>query len=406
MRLPRARCAGARRHHGSRLVRVIALTAFVALGGASGVGITATEAKAPSSYYVEATGHALGEPFLSHWADHDGLTTLGLPVSEPLTEGGRPTQYFELGYVQASSKSKHARHLVTKPVGRDLLDELRTPERTVAGRRVGGDRSAPAFRPIDPTGAEPSDRYVAETGHLLSGRIASFYDENGGVDRFGQPLSESYVAFGWRVQWFEFGRLQWSPSDGRVAAAPVGFELASARGVPTRPVDRGSTATFDPRRFRSYHGDGTIPNATGSFTPVHITIPSIRIDAAIEQVGITNGVMDVPKDAWNVGWYPDIAKPGDRTNVVMAGHKDWWGIGPTVFWNLGNLAPGDKIYVTGRDGQGFTYVVAENWDVDANTDANVIIGDTGEEALTLITCGGAFDGQEYLSRQIVRADRV
>ena len=37
-----------------------------------------------------------------------------------------------------------------------------------------------------------------------------------------------------------------------------------------------------------------------------------------------------------------------------------------------------------------------------------IVGDTGQESLTLITCGGVFDPAtgEYLERMVVRAVRV
>ncbi len=82
--------------------------------------------------------------------------------------------------------------------------------------------------------------------------------------------------------------------------------------------------------------------------------------------------MDVPKDIWSVGWYSSLAKPGDRTNVVMAGHRDWWNVGPVVFWNLDKLAKGDKIYLTGKDGTGATYVVTKSWDIDATTDAGAL----------------------------------
>jgi LPXTG-site transpeptidase (sortase) family protein len=90
----------------------------------------------------------------------------------------------------------------------------------------------------------------------------------------------------------------------------------------------------------------------------------------------------------------------------MAGHKDWWNVGPVVFWNLDKLAPGDKIYLIGKNGKGFTYVVTRAWQIDADTDAGVVVNDTGAETLTLITCGGDFDGSEYLLRQIVRAERM
>jgi sortase (surface protein transpeptidase) len=64
------------------------------------------------------------------------------------------------------------------------------------------------------------------------------------------------------------------------------------------------------------------------------------------------------------------------------------------------------IYLVGADGKGATYKITDVYSVGADTDAGQVVGDTGSEVLTLITCVGAFDGAEYQSRQIVRAARI
>ena len=395
-------------HHAdwSRLGRVaaVALALAVVIGAAGGT--TAVAAKGPDRYYAPVTGHALGEPFLSRWAATDGMNTLGYPVSEPATFDGTPAQYFEYGVLQVTSTIGKKPRVDAVAAGRQLLAVRHEPDRTVAGRRVGGDRNATAFAPLRAAAPAANDRFQLETGHRVTGRIEAYFDQNGGGNRFGKPLSDSYVSCGVRLQWFERGRVQWSLGDGKVTAGPVGFELARATGVATGKIDGRALPVLDPKRFRVYQGDGTIPEAPGTFVPAHIIIPRIGINAAIEQVGIVNRVMGTPQNAWNVGWYPTIAKPGESTNVVMAGHKDWWGIGPAVFWSLDQLTPGDKIYLLAKNGKGFTYVVTKAWQIDAGADASGVIGDTGGEALTLITCGGAFDGAEYLSRHIVRAERI
>jgi LPXTG-site transpeptidase (sortase) family protein len=375
--------------------RIVLATMLLTSVGFSMARTAQTSANAPSEYFVPDTGHALAEPFLSAWAARDGMTSLGLPVSEPTTQSGRLAQYFEYGYLQMASDSSSSGRLVLRRAGRDLLMAGGDPDRTVGGRRVGGTRTAAAYLVAK---GSPAPK--------VSGRTRAYYDHHGGVERFGQPISQSYVAYGKRTQWFEFGRIEWALTDKKVEAAPVGYELARIRGIDTSPIDRGTLPAFDPKRFRAFHGDGTIPEASGPFSPVTIEIPKIAVTAAIEKVGIVKGIMEVPENAWNVGWYSSLAKPGERTNVVMAGHKDWWGIGPVVFWNLDLVQPGDKIYLIGRDGKGSTYVVDRSWEVDANIDAGTIIGDTGGETLTLITCGGAFDGSEYLSRHVVRAERI
>jgi LPXTG-site transpeptidase (sortase) family protein len=208
------------------------------------------------------------------------------------------------------------------------------------------------------------------------------------------------------VQWFELGRLELPSGSDNVKFGATGFELAIARGLDVGKVKSRGLPDFDSARFTRFFGDGTIPEAVGPFDPVEIKIPAINVDANVEQVAIVDGVMGIPEDPWAVGWYPTLSLPGDFTNVVMAGHKDWWNIGPTVFWDLNQLVPNEMIYLVGEDGTGATYQITESWAVDANVNAADIVSDQGAEMLTLITCDGAFDGQHYLQRWIVRAMRV
>jgi LPXTG-site transpeptidase (sortase) family protein len=374
---------------------MMSVAVLVTMLSALFVGPATTVARAPSEFFAAETGHSIAEPFLSGWISRDGLTVLGLPVSEPDKTDNRITQYFEYGYLKSRSESTAVKDLRLQRTGQELLATYHQPDREVAGRRIGGSRASAAFV-ASKNGESPS----------LHGRTKSYYERHGGEQRFGEPVSIEYIAFGKRMQWFEFGRLEWSVVDKKVATAPVGRELATVRGVDVTPVERNGLPDFNPKRYRQFTGDGVVPNATAAFSPVTIQIPKIAVNANIERVAIDQGIMGTPKDAWNVGWYDDLASPGDWTNVVMAGHRDWWNIGPVVFWNLDKLVEGDKIYLVGRDGKGSTYVVKNAWSVSADINANTIIGDAGAEMLTLITCDGAFNGAEYESRRIVQAERI
>ncbi|MEA2528913.1 MAG: sortase [Thermomicrobiales bacterium] len=143
--------------------------------------------------------------------------------------------------------------------------------------------------------------------------------------------------------------------------------------------------------------------------PTWIAIPAIGIEAAIEEVWIADRQMGVPEDPWNVGWYPELGYVGNDDNVVMSGHVDWWGYGPTVFADLANLGEGDEIVLGGDDGGTYVYLVTETWTVDEwspREDVRRVFRDTEDEALTLITCTGDFDGEQYAERLIVRAELV
>lgn len=372
--------------------------------GAQTSASAVTPPSRPAAAYAAATGHILADPFFAYWSGHEGMTALGLPVTEPVAWQGGRAQFFQYGALQLSAAKPGTKATVGPiSVGQDLLSGVRgaASGAVVAGRHVG-DAHLGASVLLQGT----SDQ-VFGGAFAVGPAFQAYYALQGGAQRFGTAISGPTDLNGTTVQWFQFARLQLAADgSGAVAPAPVGQEMAAALEVSTAKVAQGRYPLLDTQRYRIYQGDGTIPQAVAPFDPTHITIPAINVDANIEQVPILNGVMGVPQDAWNVGWYPDISQPGHDTNVVMAGHKDWWGIGPTVFANLQNLSAGDKVYLTDADGAGFTYQITSVDSVDANVDAGQVVNDTGSEMLTLITCTGSFDGQEYADRLIVRAQRI
>lgn len=146
---------------------------------------------------------------------------------------------------------------------------------------------------------------------------------------------------------------------------------------------------------------GTIPKS--------IVIPNASVDASVEQIDIVNGVMQDPTGPWVVSWYRETAKLGQSGNVVMAGHVDYWNVGPSVFQKLPNLAQNDEIDITGATGQVYKYAVDWNRLYQAdNAPIQDIVGPTPNQSLTLITCGGTFDYNtgHYLQRRVVRAHRI
>jgi sortase (surface protein transpeptidase) len=142
--------------------------------------------------------------------------------------------------------------------------------------------------------------------------------------------------------------------------------------------------------------------------PVSIQIPKAAVDAQVETIEIVDGVMQNPTGPWVVSWYKETAKLGEIGNAVMAGHLDYWDVGPAVFYNITALVKDDTIDVIGEDGGVYTFVVEwlRNFD-SANAPIQDIVGPTEEENLTLITCGGPFDYENgvYLQRTVVRALR-
>ena len=159
---------------------------------------------------------------------------------------------------------------------------------------------------------------------------------------------------------------------------------------------------------------GVVPPTTATQAgtiPKSIRIDKALVDAQIEQSDIINGVMQDPTGPWVVSWYKETARLGQTGNVVMAGHVDYWNVGPSVFYHVGDLTKGDQIDVTGADGNVYKYAVDWNKLINADADAQTIqavVGATSGQDLTLITCGGTFnyDTGHYLQRRVIRAHRI
>ena len=155
------------------------------------------------------------------------------------------------------------------------------------------------------------------------------------------------------------------------------------------------------------------PAPVAGVAPIALQVDSVGVDAPIELGAVTEGVMMDPSGPWVVSWYEPLGKVGEGGNVVMAGHVDYWNVGPAVFWDVRYLPEGDIIRVVGEDGKNYEYAVqwTQSYMADQLTPEVIqedIVGDTGEETLTLITCGGEFNPEtgEYNQRWVVRANLI
>jgi LPXTG-site transpeptidase (sortase) family protein len=184
----------------------------------------------------------------------------------------------------------------------------------------------------------------------------------------------------------------------------------SAWAQPINPTDTGEMPTTGGLRPGPV-GQNPPTQSRRGVTPVAIKIETAQVDSEIEQVNIVNGVMQNPSGPYIVAWYRGTGKLGESNNIVMSGHVDYYNAPNAVFQYLEQLQEGDKIEVTGSNGETYTYTVewVRNYEV-ASLDQNAIdeiVGNTGDEKLTLITCSGTFDPNkgEYDTRFVVRAER-
>jgi sortase A len=182
------------------------------------------------------------------------------------------------------------------------------------------------------------------------------------------------------------------PQTARTAAVPSATpSVQPAASAPSTPQ---ATAT---------------PARSPAVEPQQLTIPRIGVRAPIETKGIdSHNQMEAPDKPFDVAWYPFTAKPGSGGNAVFSGHKDFAGVGPAVFWKLGQLAPGDTIRVTGAGQQQVEYQVTQTWDYTlANIPMASVLAQGGGDEITLITCAGSYTkAAGYDHRLVVRARRV
>ncbi len=210
-----------------------------------------------------------------------------------------------------------------------------------------------------------------------------------------------------------------TPSPPAETAAPIDDE----RGEPYRPStapesppDAAGVAP-SPAPDQAPPVERTPTDAVGVLEPsepVSISIPGIGVDNAIMELGLEDdGTMEVPPHApfseSQAGWYRHSPTPGQFGPSVVVGHVDSEQDGPSVFFELDTLAPGDQISIPRADGVTAVFAVdrTEQYQKDAFPTLEVF-GDIDHAGLRLITCGGVFDNdeREYEDNIVVYAHLV
>jgi hypothetical protein len=137
--------------------------------------------------------------------------------------------------------------------------------------------------------------------------------------------------------------------------------------------------------------DPTIPTAA----PVQLLIPALDVHRAVEKVGFdSSGAMKVPVNSWNAGWFEYGPVPGAPGDAVIEGHAGYPGQ-PVIFGRLYTLRPGDRIVVVLADKSRRLFIVVSKHNALAGTAPAGLADPYGPPRLTLITCTGTWDKQNY-----------
>ena len=101
-----------------------------------------------------------------------------------------------------------------------------------------------------PAEIPPGGYYFPQTQHSMSGAFRQYWEENGGLARFGYPITRVFETGGVRVQYYERARFEWHPNNPDPYKVQLGLLTAyltqgrtfpkpppPATPTPTRPSD-------------------------------------------------------------------------------------------------------------------------------------------------------------------------
>lgn len=178
----------------ARLALLIMLLAFLGVPPAAG-----TSAHQTGERCFPETGQCISGSIQTYWEANGGLPVFGYPISAPETitveDWTGPAQWFERDRLE--DHSAEGLGVLSGRLGADLLERQRRPWDT--------------FPTV--SGAPPGCQFFPETRHSLCDPFLSYWRQNGGLARFGFPITERFdeTIGDWTgtVQYFERRRMEW-----------------------------------------------------------------------------------------------------------------------------------------------------------------------------------------------------
>lgn len=106
-----------------------------------------------------------------------------------------------------------------------------------------------------------NSHYFEETGQTVRGEFLRFFDVYGGVESLGYPISEEITVDGWRVQYFQKGRLEYHLENEPAYRVTVGWlgDLLQRRHPPISvariPPENTTYHRYFPQTGHTVSGD-------------------------------------------------------------------------------------------------------------------------------------------------------
>lgn len=199
---------------------------------------SANQAKADTQFFPE-TGKTISDKFLEYWRNNGGLKIFGYPISDaqleidPESSKTYLTQWFERNRFEYHPEKAGTKYEVLLGLlGKQIRQEALTID--------------PYFQVVaqslDPNLALTQQTYFTETGHKLRGEFLEYWQRNGGLERFGYPISETYEELDlttdkvYLMQWFERARFEYHPQNSASDRVQLGLLGAQLKN-PTHKVE-------------------------------------------------------------------------------------------------------------------------------------------------------------------------
>jgi hypothetical protein len=197
-----------------RFLSSVFLVVALLLSGAAAAGLQTD----PAQYFPE-TGHTVREPFISFFNATGGLAQHGFPITDDYVDPttGLLMQYFEKSRIEWHPGNPEPYRVQLGLLGNDL-----------------GKGQAPIPISKIPAANDPNCDYFPETGHSVCLEFLDYWVQNGGLDRFGYPITEFTIEDDRIVQYFQRARMEWHPEKGagqHIQLAQLGLIYYTAAGL-------------------------------------------------------------------------------------------------------------------------------------------------------------------------------
>jgi hypothetical protein len=226
-----------------------------------------------------------------------------------------------IGYVRVRSTGTDTwSACVIKEYVRYLYQEISTAAVSVSRPPVG---------PVAQS-SDPSNRFFSETGHNVPSPFASYWDANGGLERFGYPLTEAFMEVSetdggtYVTQYFERARFEYHPeyagTQYEVLLGLLGTETCATRAdePPFKPLTASRVGAD--RQFIAQTGH-SLGGRFQRFWEANGGLPifGYPISEEFEEYSETDGVTHVVQyfERNRFEYHPDYAGTKDE---VMLGH--------------------------------------------------------------------------------------